>query len=215
MDKKPTVCIVDDDRKARRAATALAESMHLAVDAYASADEFLVGFDPSGPGCLLLEAQMSGIDALDLLERLLQHETCPPVIVISTRGDVPTVVRAMKAGAADFLLKPCPPQRLRQAIAEALQRDAENRKRQQRTARIRRRIDRLTAGERDVLRMLTEGKSNKNMATLLGLSVRAIEARRAKVMRKMKARSLAELVRLALLAGVPSTDSREPRPTLP
>jgi len=201
VNNQSTVFIVDDDRASRRSLSALVESMQLSVEAFASAADFLDAFDSSRPGCLLLDVRMPGIVGLELLERLAEAEIAPPVIFISAAGDVPTVVRVMKAGALDFLEKPCPSQQLWEAVDEGLKRDADNRKRWERTARIRRRIAQLVPGERDVLRMIVQGESNRSMATRLGLSVRTIEVRRAKLMRKMKAESLAELVRLAVAAG--------------
>lgn len=201
VDDQPTVFIVDDDRASRRSLSALVESMRLPVETFASAADFLDAFDGSRPGCLLLDVRVPGIVGPELLDRLAEAEIAPPVIFISAAGDVATVVRVMKAGALNFLEKPCPEQQLREALDEGLRRDADNRERWARTARIRRRIAQLAPGERDVLKMLVQGESNRTTATLLGLSVRAIEVRRAKLMRKMKAESLAELVRLALTAG--------------
>jgi two-component system response regulator FixJ len=201
VNQQATVFIVDEDRAARRALGALVEAIPLPAEAFASADEFLDACDSSRPGCLLLDIRMPGINGLELFRRLLEERVLPPVILVSARGDVPTAVQAIKAGALNFLEKPCRNPQLREAIQEALKRDADNRKRSHRLARIQQRIGQLTRGEREVLRMLAEGKSNKTMATLLGLSVRTIEVRRAKVMRKMKAASLAGLIRLTLLAG--------------
>jgi FixJ family two-component response regulator len=201
VNNQPTVFIVDDDRASRRSLSALVESMQLPVEAFASAADFLDTFDPARPGCLLLDVLMPGSVGVEFLERLVEEEISPPVIFISASGDVPTVVRVMKAGALNFLVKPYPDQQLWDAVEEGLRYDADNRKRWERTARIQRRIAQLAPGERDVLRMLVQGESNETMATRLGLSVRAIEARRAKLMRKMKAESLAELVRLTLAAG--------------
>jgi len=200
VDNKPTVFIVEYDRAARRALTALVGSMHLPVQAFASATEFLETFDSSRPGCLLLDVRTSDVGGLELLDRLGKETIHPPVIFLSADSDVPTAVQAMKAGALNLLQKPWQDQQLRDAIREALKLDAEDRKQWGRTARIHRRIAQLTPGERDVLKMLLEGKSNKTIAELLGLSVRTVEVRRAKVMRKMKAGSLAGLVRLTLLA---------------
>ena len=210
VNNQPTVFIVDDDREARRALAALVESMQLETETFSSAREFLDDFDSSRPGCLLLDVRMPGISGLELLQRLAEEKVHPPVIFVSAYGDVPTVVRALKAGALNFLEKPCRDQQLWEAIQEALKHDAESRRRWERTARLQRRISQLTPGERDVLGMLVEGKSNKTMASLLKLSVRTIEVRRAKVMRKMKAGSLAELVRLTLAAG--NSLGRRPQP---
>jgi two-component system response regulator FixJ len=201
VSNQPTVFIVDGDRAARRTLVALVESMQLPVEAFASAEEYLDALDSPRAGCLLVDLGGAKGEPLEWIERLLEGEICPPVIFVSAHGDVPTAVRAMKAGAVDFLEKPCRRQRLWEAIQEAQRRDAVNRKRRRRIRRVQRRIAHLTPGERDVLRMLAQGKPNNTMATLLGLSVRAIEVRRAKVMRKMQAGSLAELVRMTLAAG--------------
>lgn len=203
MSSEPTVFIIDDDPAARQALAVLVESMNLRVETYASAQEFLDVYDPSKPGCMLLDVRMPGVSGLELLQRLVSDKIPVPVIIISAHGDVPMVVQAMKAGALNFLEKPCRDQQLWEAIQEALRWDTDNRKQLARNARAQRRIARLTPGERDVLKMLVKGKSNKAIAAELELSVRTIEVRRAKVMRKMKAESLAELVRLALVAESP------------
>ena len=200
MTREPTVFVIDGDPAARRSLTAAVESIDLEVEAYPSAEAFLDLCDPSQPGCLLVETRMPGIGGLELLSRLARENIHLPVIFISADGDVPTVVQAMKAGALNFLEKPCDDQQLREAVQEAIDWDAKNRRQLARITRIQRRLDRLTSGEREVLAMLVEGNSNKAMAAELGLSVRAIEVRRAKVMQKMKAQSLAELVRSTLLA---------------
>lgn len=198
---EPTVFIIDDDPAVRRALTVLVGSMDLRPEAYGSAQEFLDNFDASQPGCLLLDVRMPGTSGLELLDLLKREETELPVILISAHGDVPMVVRAMKAGALNFLEKPCRDQELWEAIQEALKWDQENRKKSAYRIRVRKRLAQLTDGERRVLKLLVEGRSNKEIGAELGLSVRTIEVRRAKVMQKMKAGSLAELVRLALTAG--------------
>jgi two-component system, LuxR family, response regulator FixJ len=201
VEAEPTVFIVDDDPAVRQALTVLVRSMRLRTEAYESAQQFLDAFDVMRPGCLLLDVRMPGISGLELLERLCQHEARLPAIVMSAYGDVPMVVRAMKAGALNFLEKPCRDQTLWEAIQEGLKWDAANRQHAALRAKMRRRLERLTDGEKDVLQLLIEGKSNKTIAAELNLSVRTIEVRRAKLMRKMKAESLAELIRLTLAAG--------------
>ncbi len=203
MDNEPTVFIVDDDPAVREALMMSVRSMDLRAEAYASAQEFLDAYDRPRPGCLVLDVRMPGISGLELLGRLMREETHPPVILISGYGDVPMVVQAMKLGARDFLEKPCRDQQLWEAVQEALNWDKENRKHRVRRVGIQQRIAQLTTGEHEVLKRLVEGKPNRVIAAELGLSVRTIEVRRAKVMRKMKAESLAELVRMALLAGTP------------
>ena len=143
---------------------------------------------------------MPGVSGLELLEQLSRKEVHLPAIVMSAYGDVPMVVRAMKAGALNFLEKPCRDQQLWEAIQEGLRWDAEHRQNVVLRSRVAGRLQRLTPGEREVLQLLTDGKSNKVIAVELGLSVRTIEVRRAKLMKKMKAESLAKLIRLTLSA---------------
>jgi FixJ family two-component response regulator len=143
---------------------------------------------------------MPGTSGLELLEQFGREEVPLPVIVMSAYGDVPTVVRAMKAGAQDFLEKPCREQQLWEAIQEALRWDSRHRQQLALRTKVRQRLLRLTAGEQDVLRLLIDGWANRAMAAQLKVSVRTIEVRRSKLMKKMKTQSLAELVRLTILA---------------
>ncbi len=209
MDSDPTVFIVDDDSAVRKALTMSVESMDLPVEAYASAREFLDAYERPKRGCVLLDVRMPGISGLELLGWLVQAEIHPPVILISGYGDVPMVVQAMKLGALNFLEKPCRDQQLWEAVQEALKWDAENRKRFTRCVAVREQIARLSCGERDVMGGLVEGKSNRVIAEELNLSVRTIEVRRGKVMRKMRAESLAALVKMALTAKSPYEKPRE------
>ena len=200
-NNEPTVFIIDDDPAVRHALSVLVGSMQLQAESYGLAKDFLDLCDKSKPGCVLLDVRMPEMSGLELLRQMRDDNVHLPVILISAHGDVPMVVQAMKAGALNFLEKPCRDQELWEAIQEALKWDAENRRRIIQTAKIRRRLERLTQGEHDVLIALINGKSNKAIAAELGLSVRTIEVRRAKVMQKMKAHSLAELVRATLLAS--------------
>jgi FixJ family two-component response regulator len=200
VENESTVFIIDDDPAVRQALTVLVRSMHLHVEAYESAQHFLDAFDAMRPGCLLLDVRMPGVSGLELLEQLGRDDVHMPAIVMSAYGDVPMVVRAMKAGALNFLEKPCRDQQLWEAIQEGLKWDAAHRQLIVLRSKMLRRLQRLTPGEHDVLRLLIEGKSNKIIATELNLSVRTIEVRRAKLMKKMKAESLAELIRLTLTA---------------
>ena len=201
MEAEPTVFIIDDDPAVRQALTVLVRSMHLRAEAYESAQQFLDAFDSGRSGCLLLDVRMPGTSGLELLEQLNRAEVRLPAIVMSAYGDVPMVVRAMKAGALNFLEKPCRDQQLWEAIQEGLRWDAVHRQHMALHTKALHRLNRLTPGEREVLRQLVNGKSNKTIAAELGLSVRTIEVRRAKVMKKMKAESLAELVRLTISAN--------------
>jgi two-component system, LuxR family, response regulator FixJ len=200
METEPTVFIVDDDPAVRQSLTVLVRSMRLHAEAYESAQHFLDAFDASRPGCLLLDVRMPGISGLSLLEEFKREEIHVPSIVMSAYGDVPMVVRALKAGALNFLEKPCRDQQLWEAIQEAIKWDASHRQQAAERNKAEQRLAKLTPGEHAVLRLLVRGKSNKVIAGELGLSVRTIEVRRAKVMRKMKAESLAGLIRITLLA---------------
>ena len=201
MEIEPTVFIVDDDPAVRQALTVLIRSMHLAAEAYDSAQQFLENGAAARPGCLLLDVRMPGISGLELLERLNRSEVHMPAIVISAYGDVPMVVRAMKAGAVNFLEKPCRDQQLWEAIQEAIRWDATHRQEMAERAKFLHRLERLTPGEHQVLERLIDGESNKTIAAELEVSVRTIEVRRAKLMKKMKADSLAELIRVTLSAN--------------
>lgn len=200
MQTEPTIFIIDDDPAVRQALTVLVRSMRLQAEAYESAQEFLDAFDAAKPGCLLLDVRMPGISGLGLLEQFNREDILLPAIVMSAYGDVPMVVRAMKAGALNFLEKPCRDQQLWEAIQEALKWDNQHRQSLALRSKVRDRLQRLTSGEHDVLRLLIDGKSNKTIAAKLNLSVRTIEVRRAKLMKKMRADSLAELIRLTLAA---------------
>ena len=203
MTVEATVYIVDDDPAIRQGLSMLVRSMRLRAEAFATAQEFLAQRRADQAGCLLVDVRMPGMSGLELLERLEDEGIHMPMIIISAHGDVPMAVRAMKAGALDFLEKPCRDQQLWEAIRDALKLDEDQRRRMTYRAKIQHRLARLSPGERQVLDRLLEGKSNKQIAEDLGLSVRTIEVRRSKVMRKMKAGSLAELVRLTVTAGEP------------
>jgi FixJ family two-component response regulator len=200
MDSEPTVHIIDDDPAVRQALTTLMRSMRLRAEPHESAQQFLDKLDPSQPGCLLLDVRMPGISGLELLENLSRADVHLPAIVMSAYGDVPMVVRAMKAGALNFLEKPWRDQQLWEAIQEALKWDAAHRQELVLRAKLRRRLQHLTPGEHGVLRLLIDGRLNKEIAEELGLSVRTIEVRRSKLMKKMKVDSPAELVRATLTA---------------
>jgi two-component system, LuxR family, response regulator FixJ len=210
MEAEATVFIIDDDPAVRQSLTVLVRSMRLRAEAYESAQQFMDAFDPARSGCILLDVRMPGVSGLELLEQLSRHEVRLPAIVMSAYGDVPMVVRAMKAGALNFLEKPCRDQQLWEAIQEGLKWDAAHRQHLLLRGKILGRLQRLTPGEHEVLQLLIDGKSNKIIAAELNLSVRTIEVRRAKLMKKMKAESLAELIRLTL-----SADPLYGKPQLP
>jgi len=200
LNTEPTVYIIDDDPDARRALGALVGTMNVRMETYASAGEFLDRFDSSSHGCMLVDLRLSDINGLALLERLRERKVRLPVIMISAYADVPTAVRAMKTGAVDFLEKPCREQQLWEAVHEAILMDSQRRKQQGRRLTILRRMSRMSEGEREVLDSLVDGQTNREIAEQLGLSIRTIEVRRSKLMRKMRARSLAELIRMVLVS---------------
>ncbi len=214
METDPTVFIVDDDPAVRQALMTLVRSMRLRAETYESAQQFLDAFDAARPGCVLLDVRMPGISGLGLLEQFNRDEIPLPAIVMSAYGDVPMVVRAMKAGALNFLEKPCRDQQLWEAIQEAIKWDADHRERIALRTQVHYRLQKLTPGEHDVLALLIDGKPNRTIAAELNLSVRTIEVRRSKIMAKMMAESLAELIRLTLSAE-PRYGKQPVQPTKP
>jgi len=197
----PTVFVVDDDEAMRSSLKWLIESTGLGVRTFDSADAFLTGYSPDWVGCLLLDVRMPGMSGLELQAYLEKTGYHLPVIIITGHGDVAMAVKAMRSGALDFIEKPFSDEDLLGSIRRAL--DADNQARTLRTerAQILARMEELTPREHEVMDLVTAGKSNKDMATALGVSAKTVEAHRAKVMDKMRATSLAELVRMALLAG--------------
>jgi len=198
----PTVFIVDDDEAMRNSLRWLVETEGLNVETYASAREFLAGCYPGRAGCALLDVRMPGMSGLELQEYLNGQQFRIPVIIITGHGDVPMAVKAMKAGAVDFIEKPFDDETLLASIGRALALDEQRRIRQEGRAELAARLAHLTPREHEVMLMVTDGQSNKEIATALGVSAKTVEAHRAKVMEKMHAHSLAELVRMVLEIGV-------------
>ncbi len=198
MTQTPAVYIVDDDAEVRDAIKLLMNSVGLAAETHESAQDYLEHFDPEHPGCLVLDIRMKGMSGLDLQDRLSQEPVHPPIIIITGHGDVPMAVRAVKSGAVDFIEKPFNEQLLLDAVHRAIERDAECRGRATRLADIRMRLDRLTPREREILDMVVTGNRNKVIAIDLGISQSTVEAHRAKVMEKMEADSLSDLMRMML-----------------
>ena len=197
----PTVFIVDDDAAVRNSLRLLVKSVGLTAAVFASAQEFLGSYDPQQPGCLALDVRMPGMSGLELQQQLNLRGAVIPVIFITGHGDIPMAVEAMQHGAFDFLQKPFRDQDLIDRIQRALERDRENRAALGERTRIRERLDSLTPREREVLALVTSGKANKMMAADLGLSQRTVEIHRARVMDKMGASSVAQLVRMVLDLG--------------
>jgi FixJ family two-component response regulator len=194
----PTVFVVDDDPAMRSSLRWLIESVGLSVVTCANAREFLDLYRPEQPGCLLLDVRMPGMSGLDLQAELGFRSITLPIIIITGYAEVPIAVRAMKAGALDFIEKPFSDEALLQRIRKAISLDATRRRIDFERKSIASRLEQLTARERDVLNGVILGKSNKVIASELRLSTKTVEAHRAHVMEKMQAASLAELVRLSL-----------------
>jgi two-component system, LuxR family, response regulator FixJ len=168
------------------------------VETFSSAAEFLAAYRPDRPGCLVLDVAVRGISGLELQRRLIRDKIALPVVLVAAHADVPMAVEAMQLGAVNFLEKPVPEQKLWESIRKALELDARNRRRLARRRRAEERLAMLTPGEREVLDLILEGKMNKEIAMELGLSTRTIEDRRAKLMKKMNAQCVAELVQLVM-----------------
>jgi Response regulator len=198
MTTESTIFIVDDDLEVRQAVALLMESVGLPVETYGSADEFLEAFDPERPGCLILDVRMPGMSGLELQARLAAETIHPPVIIITGHGDVPMAVRAVQAGAVDFIEKPFNDQALLDSVHRALELDARQRGHARELAEIRRRLDSLTPRECQVMNLVVSGLRNKMIAAELNVSQSTVEAHRARVMEKMGARTLSDLMRMVL-----------------
>ncbi|MBV9813912.1 MAG: response regulator transcription factor [Acetobacteraceae bacterium] len=195
------VHLVDDDEAVRRSLALLLASHGYASELYASAEAFLAATGRIKPGCMIVDIRMSGMDGLELQEELNRRGFKMPMIIVTGHGDVGLAVRAMKAGAIDFVEKPYTESDLVRAVNEALARFEDDQQQQQQVAAAEARVALLTARERDVLALLCGGRPNKVIAHELGISPRTVEIHRANVMEKLDARSLAEAVRVALSAG--------------
>jgi RNA polymerase sigma factor (sigma-70 family) len=193
----PVIHVVDDDDSFRTAVTRLLRAAGYEVRAYPSAGEFLLARPADTPGCLVLDVRMPGPSGLDLQDAFGRQSGTLPIIFLTGHGDIPMSVRAMKAGAVDFLTKPVQRQALLDAVQNALVRDAQRRTARERDDAARERLETLTPRERAVFALVAAGKANKQIATQLGISERTVKAHRAQVVEKMQVTSLAELVHVA------------------
>ena len=201
-DTDPIVFIVDDDDSVRKALTRLINSVGFNVETFASAHDFLKRKSHhNGPACLVLDIRMPGLSGLDLQDELVAAGRTLPIIFISGHGNIPLSVRAMKAGAVDFIEKPFEDQSLLDAINHSLKKDRQTKLEQAELREIQQRVDSLTPREREVFAHVVSGKLNKQIAFELGTTERTIKAHRARVMKKMQAKSLADLIRLAEKVG--------------
>jgi FixJ family two-component response regulator len=203
-EKDGLVFVVDDDAAMRRSLENLISSVGLGVKGFPSAQEFLRSKLPDVPSCLVLDVRLPGLSGLDLQKRMVEAAMDIPIIFITGHGDIPMTVRAMKAGAVEFLTKPFRDQDLLDAIQQALERDREARGLRGELEELRRRVDSLTPRERDVLNLVVTGLLNKQIAGKLGTSETTVKIHRHQVMEKMGANSLAELVRMSDRLGIPT-----------
>ena len=199
---RPLVVVVDDDASVRAALDSLLRSMGLDTRLYAAPAELLEASLPDVPGCVILDVRLPGVNGLDLQDQLARLGVERPVIFMTGHGDIPMTVRAMKAGAVDFLAKPFRDQDMLDAVMAAIERDRRRRAETSALDDLRARYDRLTPREREVMAHVTAGLMNKQVAGLLGLSEITVKIHRGGVMRKMGVRALADLVRQAEALGI-------------
>jgi FixJ family two-component response regulator len=192
-----TVYVVEDDESFRRALSRLLEAHEFKVRAFTSAEEFLAGIGEPGPGCLILDVHLPGLNGLDLHSQLMQK--CPelPVIFLTGHGDIPMSVEAIKKGAFDFLAKPVRAEVLADAVRRAFERNVDLRREHAELRVLRERYDTLSPREKEVMALVVSGRMNKQTAAELGITERTIKAHRAQIMAKMQLESLADLVRAA------------------
>ncbi|TCK17871.1 LuxR family two component transcriptional regulator [Thiogranum longum] len=199
---KPAIHIVDDDRLARESLKWLAESAHLSVCEFECGQAFLDHFDDGLPGCVVLDVRMPDINGMELYARLKKLGATIPVIIVTGHADVAMAVRAMKAGAYDFIEKPYNDALMLELLQSAIACDRDERLRKTQVDNVRSRIERLTPREYEVMKYVLHSKQNKVIASELGISIKTVELHRANLMTKMDAASPTELVRLAMIAGL-------------
>lgn len=193
---EPVVYVVDDDSNVRTAIRQLLSSVSLAVEEFESATEFLAAHDPSHCGCLVVDLLMPGMTGLELQHELIQRGCRLPIVVMTGHADVETAVKAVKAGAFDFIEKPVPPQRLLEIVQNALLEDATRRQRHTQSNEIRSQLAALTPREKNVMQLLLDGQSTKQVALSLGIGLSTVDHHRKNLLRKMNVDSLILLARL-------------------
>lgn len=198
MAREPTVIVVDDDQAVRNALHFTISSAGYNVELHSDAREFLKAFNPDRPGCLVLDVRMPGMSGLHLQKELAEQDIHLPIIFLTGHGDVPMAVRAMKQGAFQFLEKPFNNTALLDSIRRALSLDAQTRSHDIRRQELAGRLARLKPGEQKVLDAVIEGKTNKEIAARLGMSISTIETRRRRIMEKLRVENLSELVRMVM-----------------
>ena len=203
-EANPTVCIVDDDAEFRDSVAQLLQSIGLKAREFASVAEFLKAAPPDGPTCLVLDVRMPGRSGLELQHDLVAANRQVPIIFMTAHGDIPMSVRAMKGGAIEFLTKPFRDQDLLDAVEAGLERDRARRESERALGALRERFELLSTREREVLLQVTAGRLNKQIAADLGITESTVKVHRARLMRKMKVRSLPELSRMTDMLKLPS-----------
>jgi FixJ family two-component response regulator len=206
-EAESTVFIIDDDPLYRRSSERLVRSVGFTVQSFESAHDFLSSRRPNVPSCLILDVRLPGLSGLDLQRELAEAGVHIPIIFVTGHGDIPMSVQAMKAGAVEFLTKPFRDQVLLDAIRQAIGRDQVARRQRARNADLRRRYESLNPREREVFKCLVSGMLNKQTADELGTTERTVKFHRGNIMRKMQVRSVAELVRMAEVLGIPNRGS--------
>jgi RNA polymerase sigma factor (sigma-70 family) len=201
-DEAPIVFVVDDDASVRQALRRLLKSAGFQVRTFAAAEEFLEQSVSDATGCIVLDVQMPGLGGLDLQRRLAEKNASLPIVFLTGHGDIPMAVRAIRAGAVDFLAKPFDASHLLTSIRKAIAMHAKVRQTEAEVADIRQRAESLSPREREVMTLVVDGMANKETGSRLGVTEKTVKVHRARVMRKMQADSLAELVRLAEKVGI-------------
>ena len=201
------VFVIDDDASVRESLKSLFQSVGLQVEMFSSADAFLQGHHPDAACCLVLDVRLPGLSGLEFQNELAKAEIDLPIVFLTGHGDIPMSVQAMKAGAVEFLTKPCRDQELLDAVRSALERHRSSREEHRHVAALRTQYASLTAREKEVIGLVTAGLLNKQIAAEMDISEVTVKMHRGHIMRKMKARSLADLVRMADLLGVSHTKS--------
>ena len=202
-ERQSVVFVIDDDESMRRSLASLLRSVGLDARVFSSPQEFTRAERPDAPGCLVLDVRLPGMSGLAFQEQLAKAGIGLPIIFITGHGDVPMTVRAMKAGAVEFLTKPFDDQVLLDAIHAAIERDRGRRRDAAQLAEVQARYRELTEREREVFRLVIAGRLNKQIATELGLAVVTVKVHRGQVMRKMVAKSVVDLARMAEQLGIP------------